>query len=122
MLNRPADTGCDLFCLLGDDVRLLTPGWKSEIERSFRSIASKWHLPLGLACVCVQDVSFPVFPTFPIMHKAHLEVFCGALFPPAFINQHGDPFLFELYRRHVALRTVPRCVTDKHGSSSARMH
>lgn len=74
-------------------------GWKAEIEGRFTSIASTRGLPLGCACVAFRDTSFPVFPTFPVIHKVHMEVFEGSLFPPEFVNQHGDPFLFELYRR-----------------------
>ena len=78
--------------------RFLTMGWKSEIEQQFEDIARKRDLPLGCACVCFRDVSFRVFPTFPVIHRSHMEVF-GSLFPMEFVNQHGDPFLFEVYRR-----------------------
>jgi hypothetical protein len=73
-------------------------GWKAEIEAQFVDISEARNLPLGCACVCFRDTSFPVFPTFPVMHRWHLDTF-GRLFPPQLVNQHGDPFLFELYRR-----------------------
>ena len=40
----------------------------------------------------------PVFPTFPVIHRSHFSIF-DRLLPKEFLNQHGDPFLFELYRR-----------------------
>lgn len=94
------DIGVDFFVLLGDDVEMCTPGWKQEIEERFARIAVDNSMPYGLACVAFRDVTFPVFPTFPVLHKFHFEVFSGQLFPPHFVNQHGDPFLFEIYRRY----------------------
>lgn len=46
--------------------------------------------------MCFRDSTFKVFPTFPVIHRIHLEIF-GSLLPKAFINQHGDPI--EIYRR-----------------------
>jgi hypothetical protein len=37
-------------------------------------------------CVCFWDSAFPAFPTFPVMHRAHIEAF-GKLFPDDFRNQ-----------------------------------
>lgn len=36
---------------------------------------------------------------FPVLHRTHLDIFQGHLFPPEFKNQHGDAFLWEVYRR-----------------------
>jgi hypothetical protein len=92
--------GADFVVLLGDDVELKTSNWKREIEEKFLDISHKRNLPFGIACVAFQDTAFPVFPTFPVIHRRHiLEVYQGNLFPPEFMNQHGDPFLFEIYRR-----------------------
>lgn len=88
----------DLVVLLGDDVRLLSRGWADQIEAQFREVAARTGLPFGVGCVCFRDRSFEVFPTFPVIHRSHFDVF-GRLLPPDFVNQHGDPFLFELYRR-----------------------
>ena len=90
--------GCDYYLLVGDDIRFLSAGWKAEVEAQFRRIAAQRNLPLGCACVAFRDETYPVFPTFPVLHRRHLDVF-GCLFPTQFVNQHGDPFLFELYRR-----------------------
>ncbi|KAI8466967.1 MAG: hypothetical protein J3K34DRAFT_524121 [Monoraphidium minutum] len=98
LARAAVDEGAELFVLLGDDVRLLTQGWKAEIEAEFAALAAARRLPPGAACVAFRDASYPVFPTFPVMHRRHLDVF-GDLFPRQLINQHGDPFLFELYRR-----------------------
>ena len=98
LAQQAVKNGSELFVLLGDDIRFLTPGWKSEIEQQFADIAASRSLPLGFGCVCFRDVSFKVFPTFPVIHRSHVEAF-DSLFPPDFVNQHGDPYLFELYRR-----------------------
>lgn len=115
-------SGSDFFILLGDDVLLHSSSWQSEVEEHFAMISSERQLPFGVACVAVQDRTFPVFPTFPVMHRMHLEIFEGALFPPDFINQHGDPYLFELYRRWGAARfthtaALSNCIG---GASDAR--
>eukprot|EP00955_Chlamydomonas_euryale_P085735 364152-Chlamydomonas_euryale.AAC.8 len=101
LFDLAVGSGADVCVLLGDDVRLLTSGWKPEIEQTFATIAVQTGIPLGGACVAFRDEAFPVFPTFPVIHKLHLEIF-GKLFPEEFVNQHGDPYLFELYARCVS--------------------
>jgi hypothetical protein len=61
------------------------------------------QLPFGFACIAIRDDTYPGFPTFPVMHKLHFSIF-GQLFPDELRNQHGDPFLFEIYRRWGASR------------------
>ena len=92
------EKNCTFFVLVGDDVRFLSNGWKKEIEDQFYHISQSRNLPFGVGCVAFRDVSFKVFPTFPVIHRIHFEIY-GRLFPDEFINQHGDPFLFEIYRR-----------------------
>jgi glycosyltransferase involved in cell wall biosynthesis len=88
----------DFVVLLGDDVRLLDRGWQERIVRRFHDIAEKEGLPFGAACVAMKDLSFPGFPTFPVLHRWHLQHF-GSLLPKQFANQGGDPYLYELYSR-----------------------
>ena len=88
----------DYIVLFGDDVRLLDYGWPQKIENCFRRTSTKTGLPLGAACVAMNDLSFPGFPTFPVVHRWHLNHF-GTLLPKQFVNQGGDPFLYELYSR-----------------------
>jgi hypothetical protein len=106
MARNAVDSGADYILLIGDDVELLTPGWQTEVEVEFSNIATRTGLSLGAACVALRDASFPAFPTFPVINRFHLEVF-GELFPDEFRNQHGDPFLFELYRRFGAACFAP---------------
>jgi hypothetical protein len=116
------EAGVDYFVLLGDDIEILTPGWKGEIEEEFASIAADSNMPHGLACVAFRDQAFPVFPTFPVLHRRHIEVF-GRLLPQEFVNQHGDPFLFEIYRRYGASRFAPIAkLRNKVGHSYPRPH
>ncbi|CAM9495189.1 unnamed protein product, partial [Pylaiella littoralis] len=88
----------DFLVLLGDDVVLQTAGWKGEIETAMRETSVGAGLPEGMACVAFRDLTMPAFPCFPVIHRRHVEIF-GSVLPPEFINQGGDPFLFELYRR-----------------------
>lgn len=98
LAGKAVQDGCSFMVLLGDDVRLRSPGWKGEIGDEFESLAASTGLPLGVACVPFRDMRFSVFPTFPVIHRRHFENF-NHLLPVEFINQHGDPFLFEVYRR-----------------------
>jgi len=51
-----------------------------------------------LQLLLLKDEAEPGFPSFPVLRTAHLVRFDGRLLPDAFVNQDGDPFLFELYR------------------------
>lgn len=88
----------DYLVLLGDDVVLETEGWKGEIETAMRDMSVGAGLPEGMACCAFRDLTMPAFPSFPVIHRRHMEIF-GTVLPPEFVNQGGDPFLFELYRR-----------------------
>ncbi|KIY69659.1 glycosyltransferase family 2 protein [Cylindrobasidium torrendii FP15055 ss-10] len=96
----------DYFVLLGDDVKLETDGWMSTVHKAFGDIAEERKVPFGFGCVAFKDNSFPGMPTFPVMHRLHLDVFGGEVVPEEFINQDGDPYLFELYRRWGCSRMV----------------
>jgi LPS sulfotransferase NodH len=104
LARRAKTDSCDLFILLGDDLEMHNDGWQIDVELQFAEIACERGLPYGCAVVAVRDTSFPAFPTFPVFHKWHLDVFGDELFPRLFRNQHGDPFLWELYRRWGASR------------------
>jgi hypothetical protein len=107
LANEAISKDCDFFVFVGDDIKFETVGWKTEIENEFTTIALENQLPYGFGCVCFRDTSFSVFPTFPVIHRLHLEIFHQELFPSVFINQHGDPYLFELYRRWGASKFAP---------------
>mmetsp|Transcript_2598 Transcript_2598/g.5938 ORF Transcript_2598/g.5938 Transcript_2598/m.5938 type:complete len:1000 (-) Transcript_2598:117-3116(-) len=98
LAHNAVKMGAHFFVLLGDDIELQSRGWKHEIEDTFRRISSAQRLPFGIGCVAFRDESFEVFPTFPVLHRMHLQIF-GDIFPARFMNQHGDPFVFEIYRR-----------------------
>lgn len=95
---KAVEFNCSFFVLVGDDIRFLSNGWKLEIEQQFHAISATRKLPFGVGCVAFRDVSFKIFPTFPVIHRIHFDIF-GYLFPDEFLNQHGDPFLFQVYRR-----------------------
>jgi LPS sulfotransferase NodH len=98
LAKRAVAAGADLFVLLGDDITMHHDDWQADVEQCFAEAASERGMPFGCACVAIRDRAFPNFPTFPVLHRLHLDVF-GKLFPQQFFNQHGDPFLFEVYRR-----------------------
>lgn len=113
-------SGVDFFILLGDDVHMLDNAWQEDVESCFASVAEQTGLPFGVACVAIRDASFPSFPTFPVVHRSHLEIFGGRLFPDELINQHGDPFLFEIYRRWGASRfTVNARLENRQGGANS---
>jgi len=74
MAQQAVRSGAELVLLIGDDVSLETRGWQAEVEEEFAAVARQRSLPFGAACVALRDRSFPAFPTFPVMHRFHLEV------------------------------------------------
>ncbi|KAK2462169.1 hypothetical protein APHAL10511_005801 [Amanita phalloides] len=91
--------GCDYLVLMGDDVILHDEGWMRDIHSEFQKLAEIRRVPFGFGCVAFKDLSFPGMPTFPVLHRTHMDIFNGVVVPEKFINQDGDPFLFQLYRR-----------------------
>lgn len=82
---------CNYFLLLGDDLRFYNENrWVESLRNEFESTND-------YGCVSIKDLSAPGFSTFPVISFKHLEIF-GQVIPPIFINQDGDPFLFEIYR------------------------
>lgn len=96
----------DFVVLLGDDIRLLDSNWQIQVVQKFHDISKATGLPLGAGCVALNDLSFPGFPTFPVVHRWHLQTF-QMLLPKQFVNQGGDPYLYELYSRFNASGFVP---------------
>lgn len=109
--------GADYFVLMGDDVTLHTVGWMSTVHRAFLSMAQETGTPFGLGCVAFKDTTFPGMPTFPVVHRTHMEIFDGRVVPDVFVNQDGDPFLFQLYRRFGCSRMVDCEIRNAVGGS-----
>lgn len=99
LARRAHGEQCHYTVLLGDDTVLKTPGWMSSFDKAFCELESKRGVPRGFGCIAFSDRCFPGFPTFPVMGRIHLEMFDGEIIPKDFINQDGDPYLFQLYRR-----------------------
>ena len=78
--------------LLGDDVEIHDAArLKNEVKSLSRG---------GYDCVAVRESRHPSWPTFLAMStKAFVTPFFRGLFYGYFINQDGDPFLFEYFRR-----------------------
>lgn len=98
----------DFIVLFGDDIVLMDKNWQSKVFHAFGCISKEQCLPFGAACVAMNDVTFSGFPTFPVIHKWHVEKF-GSILPRQFVNQGGDPYLFELYSRFNAARFATTC-------------
>lgn len=112
---------CDYFVLMGDDVELMDEGWMRDIHSDFLGLSRSHDLPHGVGCVAFTDVSFPGMPTFPVIHRTHLDIFDGQIIPGIFVNQDGDPFLFQLYRRFgVSTMSSRRICNGIGGGAAAR--
>jgi hypothetical protein len=88
-------SGDDLVVLLGVDVVLESPGWADAVWDAFRRIADETGLPFGFGCVAFADGAFPGFPTFPVLHRTHADVFAGRIFLTTFKNQDADRSCFS---------------------------
>lgn len=96
--------GMDFFILLGDDVTVHSSDWTQRVERAFEDLHREIpSVDFGFGCIALNDVGAPGFPTFPVLHRLHMDIF-GEMIPDVFINQDGDPFLFQLYKRWGASR------------------
>lgn len=111
--------GCQYFVLMGDDVVLQDMNWMSAIHNAFTELAVQESVPEGFGCVAFTDTSFPGMPTFPVVHHTHMEIFGGEVIPGSFVNQDGDPFLFQLYRRWNCSRMIPLRISNILGGSKA---
>ena len=108
---------CDYFVLMGDDVVLHGPDWMRDVHHEFQRLADSQHVPFGYGCVAFTDLSFPGMPTFPVVHRTHMDIFSGTVVPEVFINQDGDPFLFQLYRRWGCSSMIPSLLSNSVGGS-----
>ncbi|KIY53636.1 glycosyltransferase family 2 protein [Fistulina hepatica ATCC 64428] len=74
-------------------------GWMANIHKEFLDISRRREVPFGVGCVAFTDTTFPGMPTFPVVSRKHMDIFYGNVVPDIFVNQDGDPFLFQLYHR-----------------------
>jgi hypothetical protein len=90
LARRAVADGCDgLLVLFGDDVTYHgAPSWLDAAWSSMDRLSLFQPVDSFDASCC----------TFPIVSAKHVDVF-GALLPSSFVNQGGDPFLKEVYRR-----------------------
>ncbi|KAJ7672738.1 NAD-dependent epimerase/dehydratase [Mycena rosella] len=109
---------CSYFVLMGDDVVLEDEGWMSSFHAAFARMAASQGVPLGFGCIAFTDRTFPGMPTFPVVHRTHLDIFSGTVVPEAFVNQDGDPFLFQLYRRWGSSTMIEARLSNRIGGSN----
>ncbi|KAL3945210.1 MAG: hypothetical protein SGBAC_000683 [Bacillariaceae sp.] len=109
MAIKAWEEGADWVVLLGDDIRIQCPYHYRAIYRSFLEISEGLKVPFGFGSPWWNDTTFPGFPTFPCIGKAHFEIF-GGLIPrhrrDSFVNQDLDPYLQCLYLKFKAAPLV----------------
>jgi len=93
----------EYFVLWGDDIKVVDKEarlekWFDAVKNSFMRYHKETGLPFGFGCVALNDMSSPGFPTFPVVHRTHLNIFKGFC-RSVFYNQDADPWVFQLYRR-----------------------
>ncbi|CAM9181940.1 unnamed protein product, partial [Hapterophycus canaliculatus] len=112
--------GTEYTVLLGDDVRLLSLGWMTTIQREFEEMQAEGFErggiaedvpPVGFGVVSFNDKRSPGFPGFPVLHRTHYEIFPD-IFPEIFVNQDADPWIFEVYNRFGAARLSSTAILD----------
>lgn len=113
MAIKAWEEGADWVVLLGDDIRVQCPYHYRAIYRTFLEISERLMVPFGFGCPWWNDITFPGFPTFPCIGKAHYEIF-GRLIPAhresLFVNQDLDPYLQCLYLKFKAAPRVSEAI------------
>ena len=102
MALRAFELGASWVIFLGDDVRIHCPYHYRSIYRAFLDIKESLSLQEGIyfGCPWFNDEGFKGFPTFPIVGRAHYNIYSGFIPKPhqdLFINQDLDPYLHRLY-------------------------
>ncbi|TDL21121.1 hypothetical protein BD410DRAFT_316142 [Rickenella mellea] len=115
--RRAWNDGCDYFVLIGDDVVLLDKRWMISIHEEFLRAGRDEGVPTGFGCIALTDVSFPGMPTFPVVHRTHMDIFGGEVVPEVFINQDGNVYLYQLYRRWGCSRMISSRIRNGVGGS-----
>lgn len=119
--KRAWKEGADYMCLMGDDVELLDDGWLQDVARNFSRLSNNDENLAGFGCVAFTNTSFPGMQTLPIVSKVHMDLF-GEVIPDCFINQDGDTYLFQLYRRFGSSLTIPSRIQNNVGGSDDARH
>jgi len=117
--QRAWNDGCDYLILVGDDVEFEDVGWMHKVHQEFLRMAENSGAPPGFGCVALTDTTFPGMPTFPVLHKTHMDIFDGKVIPDLFVNQDGDPFLFQLYRRWGCSSMITSKIRNSKGGPEA---
>lgn len=102
---------CDYYLLLGDDVQVhcanVNVHWPIIVHQQFQEMS----VP-GFGVLSLKDSNSPGFCTFPVVSKLHMDIFAGEIIPKDFINQDGDPYLWELYRRFNSAKLLQEIIVD----------
>lgn len=102
MACRAFELGASWVIFLGDDVRIHCAYHYRSIYRAFLDIKERLCLQEGVyfGCPWFNDEGFKGFPTFPIVGRAHYNIYPDFIPKPhqdLFVNQDLDPYLHRLY-------------------------
>ena len=106
-----------MVVLLGDDLEIKTSNWGWKLWKGFEDLSAQQNTPFGFGVIAFRDDNFVGFPTFPVVHRLHMDIFDGEIFPSCFVNQDADPYLFELYRKWNCSRFCELHLTNSVGGS-----
>jgi hypothetical protein len=93
LFARAYDDGADYFYQMGDDVRLMTPGW----ARSFIDALESNAAGPGLGVAGPHETVTTRILTQAFVSRLHKDVF-GTFYPPVFKNWFSDDWITEVYR------------------------
>ncbi|CAE6438861.1 unnamed protein product, partial [Rhizoctonia solani] len=106
-VRRAYEDRCDYYAIMNPATELLDEGWLRIIHAKFREIPVDSGGPSGFGCTAFTDITRPGMPTFPIVHRTHLDIFKGEIIPEELDIQDASIYLFQLYRHFGASATVP---------------
>jgi glycosyltransferase involved in cell wall biosynthesis len=110
----------DWVVLLGDDITVHSGYHYRATYRAFHDISRRLKCPFGFGCPWWEDLTFPGFPTFPVIGKEHFNIF-GGLIPShrldSFVNQDLDPYLQRLYLNYGAAPMIDAKLSNHRGGS-----
>lgn len=98
LVAKAYDDGVEYFIVLSDDALLLRKGWMQNLVTALHS--NPVLADLGTVAFFEEHKRLKpgTFPTFPVFHRTHLEIFGrnGTIHPVIF-NSFADPYISDLY-------------------------
>lgn len=83
--------------------------FQSIADQTFINQNTKKDL-YGFGCVALVDKAYPNFPSLLVLHRLHYIMHGSKILPKEFVNQDGDPYVYNIYTRWNASRMARDCV------------